>query len=86
MTIDLTGRSALTDALVIATGRSARHVTALAARTSKAATVFRDDYVPPSRHFSVMRPPVWTVLDGRRNTLSATFLRRSSLADGAHLW
>ena len=28
--IDLTGRSALTDALVIATGRSARHVTALA--------------------------------------------------------
>jgi nicotinate-nucleotide adenylyltransferase len=64
----------------------ARPGTALAARTSKAATVFRDDYVPPSRHFSVMRPPVWTVLDGRRNTLSATFLRRSSLADGAHLW
>jgi ribosome-associated protein len=30
VTIDLTGRSALTDALVIATGRSARHVTALA--------------------------------------------------------
>lgn len=30
VTIDLTGRSALTDALVLATGRSARHVTALA--------------------------------------------------------
>ena len=30
VTINLTGRSALTDALVIATGRSARHVTALA--------------------------------------------------------
>ena len=30
VTIDLTGRSALTDAIVIATGRSARHVTALA--------------------------------------------------------
>ena len=30
VTIDLTGRSALTDALVLATGRSARHVSALA--------------------------------------------------------
>jgi len=30
VTIDLTGRSALTDALVIATGRSTRHVAALA--------------------------------------------------------
>jgi ribosome-associated protein len=30
VTIDLTGRSALTDAIVIGTGRSARHVTALA--------------------------------------------------------
>jgi len=30
VTIDLTGRSALTDALVLATGRSARHVGALA--------------------------------------------------------
>ena len=30
VTIDLTGRSALTDALVLATGRSARHVAALA--------------------------------------------------------
>jgi nicotinate-nucleotide adenylyltransferase len=64
----------------------ARPGTALAARTSKAAAVFRDYYVPPSRHFSVMQPPVWTVLDGKRNTLSATFLRRSGLANGAHLW
>ena len=30
VTIDLTGRSALTDALVLATGRSTRHVAALA--------------------------------------------------------
>jgi ribosome-associated protein len=30
VTIDLTGRSSLTDAIVVATGRSARHVTALA--------------------------------------------------------
>ena len=30
VTIDLTGRSALTDALVLATGRSARHVASLA--------------------------------------------------------
>ena len=30
MTIDLTGRSSLTDAIVIATGRSARHVASLA--------------------------------------------------------
>jgi len=30
VTIDLTGRSSLTDALVVATGRSARHVAAMA--------------------------------------------------------
>jgi len=30
VTVDLTGRSSLTDALVIATGRSARHVASLA--------------------------------------------------------
>ncbi|MDE2477236.1 MAG: ribosome silencing factor [Alphaproteobacteria bacterium] len=30
VTIDLTGRSAVTDALVVATGRSARHVTSVA--------------------------------------------------------
>jgi ribosome-associated protein len=30
VTIDLTGRSSLTDALVVATGRSARHVASLA--------------------------------------------------------
>jgi len=64
----------------------ARPGTALTARTSKAADVFRDAYVPPSRHFSVMQTPVWTVLDGKRNTLSATFLRRSGLAKTAQLW
>ena len=64
----------------------ARPGTALTARTSKAAEVFRDAYVPPSRHFSVMQPPVWTVLDGKRNTLSATFLRRSGLANPPQLW
>jgi nicotinate-nucleotide adenylyltransferase len=64
----------------------ARPGTALIARTCKAASSFRDCYVAPDRHFSVMQPPVWTVLDGRRNPLSATLLRRSALANGSHLW
>ena len=64
----------------------ARPGTALAARTCKAAQMFRDAYVSPGRHFSVMPPPAWTVLDGKRNPLSATLLRGSTLANGPHLW
>ncbi len=64
----------------------ARPGTALSARMCKAANVFRDAYAEPNRHFSVMPPPAWTVLDGKRNTLSATLLRASGLAKGAHLW
>lgn len=64
----------------------ARPGTAVSARLCKAANVFRDVYVPPDRHFSVMRPPVWTVLDGKRNPLSATLLRASTLAKASHLW
>lgn len=64
----------------------ARPGTALAARTCKAARTFGDAYVSPSRHVSVMPPPAWTVLDGKRNRLSATLLRGSALATGSHLW
>jgi nicotinate-nucleotide adenylyltransferase len=64
----------------------ARPGTALTARTCRAAQMFRDAYVAPGRHFSVMQPPVWTVLDGKRNPLSATLLRGSTLANSSHLW
>jgi nicotinate-nucleotide adenylyltransferase len=56
----------------------ARSGTALAARNAKAATCFRSSFVPYSRHISVMRPPVWTILDSKRNPASATALRRGS--------
>jgi len=56
----------------------ARPGSALSARCSQAATRFRDACVPPSRHFSVMKPPAWTVLDGKRSPASATFLRRAA--------
>jgi nicotinate-nucleotide adenylyltransferase len=65
----------------------ARPGSALAARTSKAATIFRDRYVAPSRHFSVTPAPAWTMLDFKRNRASATALRGGSgLAKDAHLW
>ena len=65
----------------------ARPGTALAARTSKAATRFRDSYSAPNRHFSVIRPPAWTMLDFKRNRTSATTLRGGSgLANLTHLW
>lgn len=65
----------------------ARPGTALGARTSKAATTYRDRYFAPSRHFSVIRPPSWTMLDFKRNRASATALRGlSGLAKRAHLW
>ena len=65
----------------------ARPGTALSARNSKAASRFRDFRVPPNRHFSVMRPPVWTILDSRRNPASATALRSGpALAKAPLLW
>jgi nicotinate-nucleotide adenylyltransferase len=65
----------------------ARPGTALYARKAKAAARFRDCYVPPGRHFSVMPLPAWTMLDAKRNPASATALRASSgLAKPPHLW
>ncbi|HEX3483536.1 MAG TPA: nicotinate-nucleotide adenylyltransferase [Micropepsaceae bacterium] len=60
---------------------------ALSARTSKAASRFRDFYLPPGRHFSVMEPPAWTILDSKRHPGSATALRtRPGLAKAPALW
>ena len=65
----------------------ARPGTALPARTAKAAAEFRAAYVAPSRHFSVMRPPAWTILDAKRNFASATALRAAGdLAKQPRLW
>jgi len=65
----------------------ARPGSALAARTSKAATIFRERYVAPSRHFSVTSPPAWTMLDFKRSAKSATALRAGGgLAKPPHLW
>jgi nicotinate-nucleotide adenylyltransferase len=64
----------------------ARPGTAVSARMCKAANVFRHAYAAPGRHFSVMQPPVWTVLDGKRNPLSATLLRGFALAKASQLW
>jgi nicotinate-nucleotide adenylyltransferase len=65
----------------------ARPGTALSARISKAAVRFRDSYVAPSRHFSVIPPPAWTMLDAKRNQASATALREGpGLAKLPHLW
>jgi nicotinate-nucleotide adenylyltransferase len=65
----------------------ARPGTALAARTSKAATQFRTSYVAPNRHFAAKQPPAWTMLDSKRNPASATALRAGvTLANVSHLW
>jgi nicotinate-nucleotide adenylyltransferase len=65
----------------------ARPGTALAARASKAATRFRNAYVPPSRHIPVMPSPAWTILDAKRSGASATALRAGpGLAKLAPLW
>ena len=66
---------------------AARPGTAISARTSKAAAHFRCFYAAPNRHFSVTRPPVWTILDSKRNPASATALRaRPGLAKQTSLW
>jgi hypothetical protein len=53
--------------------------TALAARTAPAALRFRDAAVPPDGDFACRRPPAWTVLEAKRNPISATGLRASRL-------
>jgi nicotinate-nucleotide adenylyltransferase len=65
----------------------ARPGSEVAARASKAAVRFRTSYVAPDRHFSVMPAPAWTILDSRRNPVSATGLRTgATLAKNAPLW
>jgi nicotinate-nucleotide adenylyltransferase len=65
----------------------ARPGTALPARMSKPAVRFRTFFLEPSRHFSVMPPPAWTILDSKRNPVSATVLRaRATLANHSQLW
>jgi nicotinate-nucleotide adenylyltransferase len=60
---------------------------ALQARCSKAAHVFRAAYQSPNRHFSVTGLPAWTILEGKRNFASATRLRSGGgLAVGPQLW
>ena len=60
---------------------------ALQARCSKAANMFREAYRPADRHFSVTGLPAWTILEGKRNFASATRLRGSrGLANAAQLW
>ena len=60
---------------------------ALPARCCKAANTFRTAYRPADRHVSVTALPVWTILEGKRNFMSATRLRGSSgLAVEPQLW
>ena len=55
----------------------ARPGSALSSRVSKAATRFKTAFKPADRHFAVTSAPAWTVIEGRRNPLSATMLRAS---------
>lgn len=48
---------------------------ALGARCGKAAEIFRAGYAAPDRSFAARRTPVWTIIEARRNDLSATRLR-----------
>lgn len=57
----------------------ARPGNVLAARTSKAAIRFKNDYVPPNARFPHRAPPCWTIIDsGARNPQSATAIRTAS--------
>jgi nicotinate-nucleotide adenylyltransferase len=56
----------------------ARPGSVLAARCGPAATRFRRAYVRANSHLSVMPPPIWTMLDGKRSGASATFLREQA--------
>jgi nicotinate-nucleotide adenylyltransferase len=53
----------------------ARPGSALGARCGKAADVFRSRYAAPDKTFATRRTPVWTIIEARRNYLSATRLR-----------
>lgn len=54
----------------------ARPGTATAARVCPAARRFAFAFRPPSGGFARLRPPAWTILDGRRNPASATAIRK----------
>ena len=56
--------------------------TALPARFSKAATRFKGAFRPADRHLAVTLPPVWTVIESRRDPSSATVLRAASRSLG----
>jgi nicotinate (nicotinamide) nucleotide adenylyltransferase len=53
----------------------ARPGSTMSARHSIAARRFGFAYVRPSRLFAELPPPAWTILDGRRNSISGTALR-----------
>jgi len=56
----------------------ARPGSTMSARHSTAARRFAFAYTHPSKLFAALPPPVWTILDGRRNSTSATALRARS--------
>jgi nicotinate-nucleotide adenylyltransferase len=56
----------------------ARPGSTMSARHCVAARRFQWAYVGPSRLFAQQPPPAWTILDGRRNSTSATALRARS--------
>jgi len=56
----------------------ARPGSALAARTGKAATTFLAAYAPPNRYFACLATPAWTMLDWKRDPLSASAIRSAS--------
>lgn len=58
----------------------ARPGSALPARVSRAATTFRTAAVPPDSRLALAKPPAWTMLDAKRNPMSATRLRLGSVS------
>jgi nicotinate-nucleotide adenylyltransferase len=54
----------------------AREGSILRARAGAAAQIFAAFYRTPDRRFAMLAPPAWTWLDGRRNPLSSTALRK----------
>jgi nicotinate-nucleotide adenylyltransferase len=54
----------------------AREGSILQARGGAAAQIFATAYRAPDRRFATLAPPAWTWLDGRRNPLSSTALRK----------
>ena len=70
----------------------ARPGSTAAARKSLAARRFAFAYRKPSRRFAEMLPPAWTILDGPRDSASATAIRAApgagtaGLAPGIPVW